>query len=104
MNQIDKNPSPQVAAIIERYKSSLIEKAELINQHLRNLVNEESVQQSALEDANQDLHKLAGSSGMYGYVDVSDLARLAMRNIADNDLKNLELSLLQLRNLLQAHG
>jgi len=66
--------SPQIKAIKERYKASFPEKL-VILQTLREAVENEA----DFEYVHEELHKLAGSSGMYGYDDIAGLCRLAMQ-------------------------
>ena len=47
------------------------------------------------------LHKLVGSSGMYGYSDIAQLSRAAMQSNQRNDAQLLVEQLNKLRDLLQ---
>lgn len=75
---MNRSESPQVKALKERYKQSFMDKIELLNSQLVNL--NQGVDN--LVEIHENLHKLAGSSGMYGYSDVSDLCRQTMGSCA----------------------
>lgn len=74
---MNRSESPQVKALKERYKQSFVDKIELLNSQLL------SLNQGAdnLLVIHENLHKLAGSSGMYGYSDISDLCRQTMESV-----------------------
>lgn len=96
-----EDDSPQIKAIRARYKTGLHEKAELIEQYKAELCDgcsENAHQDHALFRA--ELHKLAGSSGMYGYHDVCDLCRHAMSCIDNKDLAELTSAATELHELL----
>lgn len=65
--------SPQVAALKERYKASFPEKVEIIKSTLDTVSSN-----GDLELVKEELHKLAGSSGMYGYQDLAAFCRGGM--------------------------
>jgi HPt (histidine-containing phosphotransfer) domain-containing protein len=67
--------SPQVKAIRQRYKASLKGKSDMVNDYLVLLIEPSGTSDDKLHNIYLELHKLAGSSGMYGYQDISDLAR-----------------------------
>ncbi len=68
--------SPQVAAIKERYKASFPEKVEVIRTALNSVFDNDD-----LEPVKEELHKLAGSLGMYGYQELAAHCRSAMEHI-----------------------
>lgn len=68
--------SPQVQAIKQRYKESLKDKAEMVSGFRLNVEMD-----SGFGTMKEELHKLAGSSGMYGYQDLADACRAAMSSI-----------------------
>ena len=72
MNQFE---SPQVKALKDRYRASFVEKIATLNEQRNALAIDGD---SQLTEAHESLHKLAGSSGMYGYEDVSLLCRKTM--------------------------
>ena len=76
------NDSPQVAAIRARYKASFNEKKSLIYGYLQSLKDDDVDVESVYLDLHSELHKLAGSSGMYGYDDISEICRLIMKEIS----------------------
>lgn len=88
--------SPQIQAIKARYKASLPEKAEL----LMSLLKPAEVGEN-LVLLHEELHKFAGSSGMYSYDDISDLCRKAMRSIDQNNIEDLQKELRQLIELVE---
>lgn len=92
--------SPQIQAIRERYKSSLPEKAELIAEQI-DLIS--SSKAGSLDECHGVLHKLAGSSGMYGYEDIALLCRSAMARVQDMDTIQLLNELTDLKDLLEKH-
>ena len=96
--------SPQVQAIRARYKASLPDKAALFSSYLQRLLAQSPLTHSDYDDLHGELHKLAGSSGMYGYSDISELARGTMSLIADRQYDRLTEQLGQLRDLLLEHA
>lgn len=100
------NNSSEINEIKGRYKASLVDKKKLIDDYVFQLETLEA--QSAvsvkvdgvLNNIHDDMHKLAGSSGMYGYMDIASTSRLVMKNVVGKDkletLKNLK----QLSDLL----
>ena len=94
--------SPQVIAIRARYQSSLPEKSEMLAAHER--VLETSQDEQTLKELKDDLHKLAGSSGMYGYHDISGLCRKAMYVIEQGELADLGKYLGEVQNLLKQYA
>lgn len=90
-------------AIRTRYKASFTEKADTIAE-LIDLVSNDSVSESELFEVKEQLHKLAGSSGMYGYQDVCDRSRSGMVAIENDDLPSLTSDLEELRSLLLGHA
>jgi len=82
------NDSPQVAAIRARYKASFVEKKQMIDSYLSQFDNE-SERGEALPAFHAELHKLAGSSGMYGYDDVSVLCRDVMQHINNSRIDDV---------------
>jgi len=97
--------SEQIKAIRQRYKQSFVEKAALIETRTK-LLNRCAAEELAehLLDCRAELHKLAGSSGMYGYEDVCELSRRAMHNIDSDELTDLKITSSQLHKLLLRHG
>jgi hypothetical protein len=71
---MNRPESPQIAAIKERYKMSFDEKIALLKTHHSGL----SEGAYSMPEIHANLHKLAGSSGMYGYGDINNLCRAAM--------------------------
>ena len=71
--------SPQIQAIKQRYRESLKEKADMVAKFRSSIEVE-----SQFDLMKEELHKLAGSSGMYGYQDLADTCRAAMGSI-DSD-------------------
>ncbi len=99
--------SPQVLALKERYKSSLEEKVQVLSDHLIAIESEEATLDE-LSELRSFLHKLAGSSGMYGYDDISAASREAML-VADQvdsmtNLGDLSVMTSEVVKLLQSHS
>ena len=96
--------SPQVAAIRARYQSSLKDKAEMLATHSAAVVSsKDNNLDVALEALRDDLHKLAGSSGMYGYEDISKVCRHAMSAIDEEKLEDLDQYLHEAQQLSLIH-
>lgn len=93
--------SSQIQAIRERYQASLPEKAELITSQIDALSNSTK---DAFSEAHSVLHKLAGSSGMYGYSDIALICRSAMESAQNQDLSSLLQQLSELKELLEQHS
>lgn len=91
--------SQQVRAIRARYVASFPEKAEMVAACI-SLAKAQSVTEANLLEVKEHMHKLAGSSGMYGYKDVCDVARSSMMAIDSDDTSSLLSDLEQLRDLL----
>ena len=75
--------SPQIVAIRARYKASFSEKKQLIDEYVERL-SDEPTDKLVLSELHGELHKLAGSSGMYGYDDISRLCREIMQEIVND--------------------
>ncbi len=95
--------SPQIAAIKLRYQKSFPEKLELVAEHLNALLGDESTNIS-IADTREMLHKLAGSSGMYGYTDISTVCRSAMERADQDDSTSLVNRLEHLKELLEQYA
>jgi HPt (histidine-containing phosphotransfer) domain-containing protein len=99
------NTSAEIEAVRQRYQASLMDKALTVSNCLTALESDQGCcHQAGVQQTQEFLHKLAGSSGMYGYQDISELARTAMRDIEQNDQNNLHKRLSQLRELLVSHS
>lgn len=96
--------SPEIKAIQQRYRASLAEKAEMLSSHLARVNAKDVVLASAYTDLHEDLHKLAGSSGMYGYDDIALAARDLMANIHQQEFSHVVTKLVALRGLLQQYA
>ena len=99
---INQTDSPQVQALKERYKASLPEKVELIREQIE-LVYAASASDESIEEASQVLHKLAGSSGMYGYDDINVLCRAAMSSLGSKNTEESVDILQQVIELLEQY-
>lgn len=95
--------TPQVQAIRARYKASFPEKAKMIINCI-SLIDDKSVVESDFLEIKEHLHKLAGSSGMYGYQDVCDVARSSMVSAESGDSASVLSGLQQLRDLLLGYA
>lgn len=90
--------SPQVQALKQRYRDSLKEKSLVVTEMLDQLGRVED-----LLPIREELHKLAGSSGMYGYSDISETCREAIKSIDDGKESALPLYLNRLIGLIEQH-
>ena len=99
-----KPESPKIADIRERFKSSLLEKAEVFGQYLDKIVESDETNAELLNELREDLHKLAGSTGMYGYDDLAKMSREAMNLIDSSDEFGAEQKVLAIHNLLKKHA
>lgn len=104
----------QIKALHERYRQSLNGKADSLD----SLINEITVsapstkasqtKQKALLDELRDwLHKVAGSSGMYGYNEINTKSRALMTDLQASEMtmsNSLENRLLEFSRLLRAEG
>jgi len=95
--------SPQIAAIKLRYQQSFSEKAEIIAAHLASQLGDEE-HGFSLQDTREMLHKLAGSSGMYEYNDISSVCRSAMDRIDQKDYTALVNRLEHLKALFEQYA
>lgn len=77
---MSQSESPQVKALKERYRASFSEKIEALKQQCDAVADGQISSQQRLQ-VNEVLHKLAGSSGMYGYDDISASCREIMAEI-----------------------
>jgi len=86
------NESPQIQAIQARYRQSFPEKKSMIDAYLDNIVNlgqdgnEQAIAQT-LQDCHSELHKLAGSFGMYNYQEIASVCRDAMSSVMARDIQ-----------------
>jgi len=98
--------SPQILALKERYKNSLEEKVQMLSDYLVAIESDEATLDE-FSELRGFLHKLAGSSGMYGYNDISAASREAML-VADQvdsiaDIDDLRVMTSKVVKLLQSH-
>lgn len=100
MSQVE---SPQIKALKERYKVSFTEKVELLNQQ-RDIFADGNPSSQQLVELHQLLHKLAGSSGMYGYLDINVLCREIMGKIDVSNVADLVKQINKLTLLLEDHS
>ena len=87
-----------------RYKSSFVEKKKMIDDFRNDLVKISADQGDLFEQINADLHKLAGSLGMYGYSEMAEKARLGMKLSDNNEKQALLESLEALSSMLAENG
>jgi len=103
MTQTD---SPQIKALKERYKDSFSEKINDLEECLHAVQSESATHEDVIK-LRDLLHKIAGSSGMYGYNDISVLSRASM-NLAErienlNEIEDLSLNVKQLISLFNSN-
>ncbi|MFT5572482.1 MAG: phage-related minor tail protein [Cryomorphaceae bacterium] len=96
--------SNQVQALRQRYKTSLSAKSESISEYVKNISASTQPNTPILNALHADLHKLAGSSGMYGYIDIAQLTRAAMQDIAEQSDSALLQRMRDLGDLLEHHA
>ncbi|MCH2189959.1 MAG: Hpt domain-containing protein [Gammaproteobacteria bacterium] len=78
--------SPQIQQLKVRYRQSFPEKLAIIRK-----ARSELLQENNITFAREELHKLAGSSGMYGYSELAANCRSAMEKLDTRDsLSSLE--------------
>lgn len=97
-----KNDSPQVQAIRERFRNSFSDKADALKALSQQIKANQQQPEEALNEAHETLHKLAGSFGMYGYDDLSNLCRTGMAQAQSSDMDGLQVSMRELIGLLEA--
>jgi HPt (histidine-containing phosphotransfer) domain-containing protein len=95
----------------DQYKLSLMDKSVLISELLlmlsiegSNAINNSDTGDKAYIETHQCLHRLAGSSGMYGYSDIAELSRAAMQSSQRNDAPLLVEQLNELRDLVEQYA
>lgn len=88
--------SENINAIQARYRASFGEKKIMIDEYRSKLSDPSCNLPELYEQVHADLHKLAGSLGMYGYHDLATQARLAMRFSLDKEKQSLDESLVDL--------
>ena len=96
--------STNINAIQARYKASLGEKKMLIDNYRSRLFDTTSSLSELYEEVHADLHKLAGSLGMYGYDDLALQARLAMESALTGNKQELDESLVKLSLLFAEYS
>lgn len=101
----------KIQELRDRYKSGFVEKAEAINKFLLVMstgdsrpINGVAISDMVYLEIHEFMHKLAGSSGMYGYPDIASLSREAMDSSNRNEPQLLLEQLSGLRDLLQKHA
>ena len=72
--------SPQIQQLKQRYRQSFPEKLSIIEN-----IKQGIIESNSIDEAKSELHKLAGSSGMYGYPDLAQNCRDAMQKIDDGN-------------------
>ena len=83
-----------------RYKSSFVDKKKIIDEFLSELDRSSGSATILYQKIHSDLHKLAGSLGMYGYDDMAVNARMGMEFADNEDKQSLEGSLKKLSVML----
>ena len=98
----------KIQKLRDRYKSSLVDKSVVISDLLlmistdgSNPIDGVGAIDKACIEIHQYLHKLAGSSGMYGYPEIAQLSRAAMHSSQVKDAQLLVEQLNKLRDLVQ---
>jgi len=96
--------SANINAIQARYKASFVEKKMMIDEYRSQLCDSSGSQPELYEQVHAELHKLAGSLGMYGYDDLAVQARLAMQFSSAQEKQPLDESLQRLSVLFVEQG
>jgi len=99
---MNHSESPQIQALKQRYKASLVDKIELVLQQIEAIETSAGASDSIAE-AHDVLHKLAGSSGMYGYDDINILCRDVMAELDALTVDGSIAALKQVVELLEQH-
>ena len=90
-----------IDAIKLRYKASFNEKKMMIDGFRQELFETTGELSGLFEKIYSDLHKLAGSLGMYGYEELALQARSGMKQAQIQDKKGLDESLICLSMLFK---
>ncbi|MFT4629365.1 MAG: HPt (histidine-containing phosphotransfer) domain-containing protein [Arenicella sp.] len=98
--------SDKIQKLRDAYKSSLLDKSTVITELLLMISADASDSDTGISDENlieihQYLHKLAGSSGMYGYPEIAQLSRAAIKSSERKAIQLLVEQLSELRDLLR---
>jgi HPt (histidine-containing phosphotransfer) domain-containing protein len=98
--------SDKIQKLKDAYKSSLLDKSAIVSELLLKISADASNSDAGISDENlveihQYLHKLAGSSGMYGYSEIAQLSRAAMQSSKCKAIRLLVEQLSELRDLLR---
>lgn len=96
--------SQSIQTLLSRYKRSMPEKAEIVSKHLDMLFDNDGVSSEVMDEIRENLHKLAGSSGMYGYDDLAEITRNAMQTADKRNVTGLQQELMVIRNLLRQYA
>jgi HPt (histidine-containing phosphotransfer) domain-containing protein len=96
----------KIQKLRDDYKNSLLDKSVIISDLLLMISTDASdsgasVSDKTLIELHQYLHKLAGSSGMYGYSEIAQLSRAAMQSSKRKATQLLTDQLGELRDLLK---
>ena len=92
----------KIQQLKDDYKDSLLNKSEYLNSLI--VAYSEQGDQTTSIEIQEFLHKLAGSSGMYGYQNISELARNTMQQLDLDDHAGISQQLIDLQKLLQQHA
>jgi HPt (histidine-containing phosphotransfer) domain-containing protein len=98
--------SDKIQKLRDAYKSSLLDKSTVITELLLMISADAPDSDTGISDENlieihQYLHKLAGSSGMYGYPEIAQLSRAAIKSSERKAIQLLVEQLSELRDLLR---
>ena len=98
--------SSKIQKLKDDYKRNLLEKSAIISELLLMISADAPNSDAGISDVNlneihQYLHKLAGSSGMYGYPEIAQLSRSAMQSSDRKAIQLLVEQLSELRDLLR---
>ena len=96
--------SERIEELRLRYKRSLADKAEALALLSTRLAEQDHVSEEMQAEIHEYLHKLAGSSGMYGYTDIAGMCRRTLTELENQQITALPGQLERIRNLLQQHA
>lgn len=103
------NDSPQIQALRARYRESFPEKMAVIDGCLENLKclfhegDDQAIKQE-FDVIHAELHKFAGSFGMYNYQDIATVCRDAMTSISSRDTQLVLDLLTKLSAMIASHN
>lgn len=98
----------QIQKLKEKYRDSFSNKKNQTEDYIKLIMeSQENINETVLNDVHEYMHKLSGSSGMYGYADIAKIARGVMSLCKASNGKSINSDLVdllsQLSNLLEQY-